>query len=398
MRTPFDSRGHVVPRLRVAAAVLGMALLGACSRGQQQAPAGAGAAPTPVTAITVQSQAIPVLLEYAAQTLGSREVEVRARVTGILEQRNYKEGGKVKAGQSLFTIDAQPFKAALARAEADLAAAQARHGQARREAARLAPLVESRSISRKEYDDAASAEAIAAADVQAARTRLTEARLNLAYTRVESPLGGIASRALKSEGSLVSGPDVLLTTVTQVDPIHVLFGIPDGEQIRLRQDVDAGRLDWPRDGRFEVTVKFSDGSEYARSGRLDFSDVRVNRDTGSSEARAELPNPDGMLRPGQFVRVKLAGAVRSKAFKVPQRAVLEGPQGKYVYVVGKESKAEMRPVQVGEWIGADWVITDGLAAGDQVIVDGVLKLGPGAPVQPSAPGATAAAAPPAAAK
>lgn len=392
MRNCFDPRRTLSQPYSVVVLLLA-ALLAACSRGGPASPGGGMAAPMPVTAVTVQPESIPVTLEYAAQTLGSREVEVRARVTGILEKRNYKEGARVKAGQSLFTIDPAPFKAALARAEADLAAAQARHAQAKREAERLAPLVETRSISRKEHDDAVSADAIAAADVLAARARVTEARLNLEYTRVESPLNGIASRALKSEGSLVSGPDVLLTTVTQVDPIQVLFGIPDNEQLRLRHEVEAGRLTWPKDGHFEVTVRLADGSEYARDGTVDFSDVRISRETGSSEARAELPNPNGDLRPGQFVRVRLAGAARTKAFKVPQRAVLESPKGKFVYVVGKDSKAEVRPVQVGEWVGEDWVITGGLAAGDQVIVDGVLKLRPGAPVQPSAPGASPAPAP-----
>jgi membrane fusion protein (multidrug efflux system) len=381
------------------ATILVAAVLGACSRGQDGAQGTmAGGGPTPVVAVTVQPQPIPLTLEYAAQTLGSREVELRARVTGILEKRNYTEGARVKAGQSLFTIDPAPFKAALARAEADLAGAQARHAQAQREAARLAPLVESRSISRKEHDDAVSAEAIAAADVQAARARLTQAKLDLEYTRVESPIGGVAGRALKSEGSLVSGPDVLLTTVTQVDPMHVLFGFPDNDQLRLRQEAAAGRVTLPRDGRFDVTLRLADGSEYAQRGAVDFSDVRVSRDTGSSEGRAELPNPEGILRPGQFVRVRLAGAVRTQAFKLPQRAVMESPKGKFVYVIGKEGKAEVRPVEVGEWLGEDWVITGGLAAGDQVIVDGLLKIGPGSPVQAPPPAAAAAAAAPAGAK
>lgn len=337
--------------------------------------------PMPVSVVVAQPESVPLTLEYAAQTQGSREVEVRSRVTGILLKRNYREGGTVEAGQSLFTVDPAPFEAAVARAEADVAAVEARHDQAKREVARLKPLREARAVSRKDYDDAVSAEAIAAADLQAARARLREAQLSLDYTRVESPITGVASRALKSEGSLVSGPDVLLTTVTQVHPIHVLFGISDNEQLELRQEIQAGRLRWPKDGRFRVTVKLADGSEYQQTGVLDFTDVRVSRDTGTSEARAELPNPNGVLRPGQFVRVKLNGAVREDAFKVPQRAVLEGPQGKFVYVVGKEGTAEMRPVEVSEWAGESWIVTKGLAAGEQVIVDGVLKLGPGAPVQ-----------------
>ncbi|WP_305073302.1 efflux RND transporter periplasmic adaptor subunit [Propionivibrio sp.] len=366
-------------------AMLSSLLLAACGKAPENGQASMFGGPVPVAAVTVQEETLPITLEYAAQTLGSREVEVRARVTGILQKRNYVEGAKVKAGQSLFTIDPAPFEAALARAEADVAAAEARYEQAEREATRLAPLVQPKAISQKEYDDALSAKSITRADVLAARARLREAKLNLAWTRVESPLAGISSRALKSEGSLVSGPDVLLTTVTQTDPIQVIFGIPDNERLKLRQDADAKRVIWPKDGRFKVKLKLADGSEYGKSGFTDFSDIRVSRDTGTSEARAELPNPDNLLQPGQFVRVQLSGASRVGVFRVPQRAVLEGPQGKFVFIVGKENKAEIRPVEAGDWTGGDVVISKGLTSGDQVIVDGVIKLGPGAPVQVSAP-------------
>lgn len=355
--------------------------LAACGQGQEgQGPAGFGG-PVPVSVVTAQPESFPVTLEYAAQTLGSREVEVRARVAGILERRNYKEGGQVRAGQSLFTIDPAPFEAAAARAEADVAAAEARHAQAKREAGRLQPLMASKAISQKEFDDAASTESIAAADLQAARARLKEAHLNLGWTRVASPIAGVASRALKSEGSLVSGPDVLLTTVSQTHPIHVLFGIPDNERLKLHQEADAGRLHLPADGRFTATLKLADGSIYTQTGRTDFSDVRISRDTGTSEGRAEVPNPNGLLQPGQFVRVMLSGAVRAGVFRIPQRAVQEGPKGKFVFVVGQEGKADVRPVTTDEWHDGYVIVTAGLAAGEQVIVDGVLKLGPGAPVQ-----------------
>lgn len=370
--------------------------LAACSQGHGgTGPAGFGG-PVPVSVVTAQPESIPVTLEYTAQTLGAREVEVRARVTGILEKRNFEEGGLVKAGQSLFTLDPAPFEAAAAKAEADVAAAEARHAQAKRDAGRLQPLLVTKAISQKEFDDATSTESIAAADLQAARARLKEARLNLGWTRVESPIAGVASRALKSEGSLVSGPDVLLTTVTQTDPMHVLFGIADNERLKLRQEAEAGRLRWPKGGRFTVSLKLADGSEYGKPGVTDFADVRVSRDTGTSEVRAEVPNPGLVLKPGQFVRVRLTGATRDGAFRVPQRAVLEGPQGKFVFVVGKENKADMKKVEVAEWTGGDVVVAAGLTAGDQVIVDGVLKLGPGAPVQ-ATPLNDAQAAPPVAA-
>ena len=360
-------------------------VLAACSpsggqeKGKGAGGPGGGMPPSEVNVTTVQPQTLPVALEYTGQTAGSREVEVRARVTGILLSRNFREGSPVKKGQSLFTIDPAQFQAAVARAEADVAAAEARVEQARRNAARLKPLYAEKAVSQKEYDDAVSGELISAADVKAARARLTEARLNLEYTKVEAPVSGVASRALPSEGTLVSGPNVLLTTVMQVDPIWVNFGIPDNEQARLQKDAEAGRLSLPKN--FEVEVRMADGSVYPRKGKLSFADVRISTATGTREARAELPNPDGALRPGQFVRVILHGASRPKAVTVPQRAVLEGPQGKFVYVVNEKSIAEARPVQAGEWSGDRWVITSGLDGGERVITDGVMKIGPGAPVK-----------------
>ena len=346
---------------------------------------GAGMPPPEVAVITVAPQSLPAVFEYVGQTAGSREVEVRARVTGILLKRNFKEGAPVRKGESLYSIDAAPFEAAAARAEADLAATEARVEQARRNAARLKPLYAEKAVSQKDYDDAASAEAIGSADAKAARARLTEARLSLGYTRVEAPSAGIAGRSQRSEGSLVSGPEVLLTTLTQVDPIWVNFGIPDNDQARLQKDVEAGRLLLPKDGRFEVALRLADGSLYGRTGRLNFADVRVAPQTGAREARAELANPHEALRPGQFVRVILRGATRPNAVIVPQRAILEGPQGKFVYVVNQKSLAEARPVEAGEWSGDQWIITAGLKAGERVIVDGVMRLGPGAPVKVAEP-------------
>jgi membrane fusion protein (multidrug efflux system) len=352
---------------------------GADKGGKGHGGQGGGMPPAEVNVATVQPQTLPVTLEYTGQTAGSREVEVRARVTGILQSRNFREGAQVKKGQSLFTIDPAPFEAALARAQADVAAAEARVDQAKRNAARLKPLYAEKAVSQKEYDDAVSGELIGAADLKAARARLDEAKLNLSYTKVEAPVSGVTTRALPSEGTLVSGPNVLLTSVIQVDPIWANFGIPDNEQARLQKDAEAGRLNLPKN--FEVELRLADGSIHPKKGRLSFSDVRVSPATGTREARAEVPNPDGTLRPGQFVRVILYGATRPNALTVPQRAVLEGPQGKFVYVVDDKSTAQPRPVQAGEWSGDSWVITEGVKPGERVIVDGLLKLGPGAPVK-----------------
>jgi len=343
-----------------------------------------GGGPAEVNVIAVAPRTLPVTFEYAGQVAGSREAEVRPRVGGILISRNFREGTPVKKGESLYSIDPAPYEAVLARAEADVAAAEAREQQAKRNAARLKPLLAEKAVSQKEFDDAVSGESIGEADLKAARARLMEARLNVGYTKVESPISGIASRSLRSEGSLVPGPDALLTTVVQVDPIWVNFGVSDNEQARLQKEADAGRLELPKGG-FEVEVRLADGSVFGKKGKLNFSDVRISAATGTREARVELPNPDARLRPGEFVRVVLKGATRPNALTIPQKAVLEGPQGKFVYVVGEKGAAEPRPVELGEWAGADWVVLKGLQPGDKVIVDGLMKLGPGAPVKIAEP-------------
>jgi membrane fusion protein (multidrug efflux system) len=343
-----------------------------------------GFPPPVVSVITVEPRDIAVAYEYVAQTAGSREVEVRARVTGILLKRNYQEGARVKQGASLFTIDPAPFQVAVARAQADVAMADARLAQAQREVARLRPVREAKAVSQKELDDATSAAQVAEAEAKGARARLSEAQLNLDYTRVEAPISGTSSRALVSEGTLVSGPNVLLTTITQSDPMYVIFGIPDREYLELRRDVDAGRLKLPENGRFKAALKLADGATYAREGTLNFTDVRVNSQTGTSEARAEFPNPGSRLRPGEFARIVLQGAMRPGAIVVPQRAVLESPKGKFVYTVDAGSTAQPRPVEVGDWVADGWIVTSGLKPGDRVVVDGVMKLqimGPGAPVK-----------------
>ena len=398
------------PARRMVGAVLftaaALALAGCSKSHGEGAPPGFGGPPPQVNVVTVQPQTLPVTFEYTGQTQGSREVEVRARVTGILLKRNYGEGAPVRAGQSLFTIDPVPFQTALARAEADHAAVQARLANAKRLLDRLRPLAESGVVSRRDYDDALAAHDVAAADLKAAATRVSEAKLNLGYTQVVAPVGGVAGGAAKSEGSLVSGPEVLLTTIVQTNPVKAVFGIPDAEHARLQADLREGRLVLPPQG-FAVQVFSADGAPLAGGGRLQFSEPLVNAATGTVRSQAELPNADGRVKPGQFVRVKLQGATRPNVMQVPQRAVLEGPQGKFVYVLAPSDKPEMkgapvatiRPVEAGEWVdlpdGKGWVIRSGLKAGDQVIVDGLMRIGPGAPVQVAqavAPAASATAA------
>ena len=386
-------------RLSVAASAAAL-VLAACGGGGggPGGPGGPGGGmpPSPVSVMQVSLATLPATYEYVGQAAGSREVEVRARTSGILLKRNFREGTAVSRGQSLYSLDPAPLKAALDRADADVASAEARLGQATRTQARLKPLYEAKAVSQKDFDDATSAEAIARADLKGAQARRAEAALNLGYTRVEAPIGGVIGRSQVSEGTLVSGPAVLLTSITQTDPALIRFGIADTDQMRWRQEVEAGRLVLPKGGAFDVEVVLADGTVLKRKGKLQFTDARVSASTGTNEAQAEVPNADGLLKPGQFVRVRLQGATRPAAVKVPTRAVLEGPQGKFVYVV-EDNKAQARPVQVGEQLGEQWLVNGGLKQGDTVIVDGVMRIGPGAPVQVAAPPPAGAASAPAAA-
>lgn len=390
---------RVLPLLVLSSVALATMLAGCGPSGAQQGHGG-GPPPAPVTVEKVALADVPVVYEYVGQTAGSREVEVRARVAGILQKRNYTEGAAVRQGQSLYSLDAAPFQAALNRADADVAAAEARAAQAGRTTARLKPLWDAKAVSQREYDDAVSAEQIARADVKGAAARRAEAALNVGYAKVEAPITGVAGRSQVSEGTLVAGPETLLTTLVQTNPIKLRFGLADTDQQRWRSEAASGALKLPSGEAFEVELKLADGTLYQRKGKLVFSDTRISGTTGTIEAEAEVPNPDGVLKPGQFVRVRLLGANRPHAVKVPTRAVLEGPQGKFVYVAA-DGKAMPKPVQVGDQLADGWIIRSGLAAGDPVIVDGMARIFfPGAPIQigaPGQPGAQSGGAPAAAA-
>ena len=360
-----------------------------------------GFPPAEVTTIKVEPKTLPASYEYVGQTTGSKEVEVRARVTGILEKKLFQEGAWVKAGQTLFVIDPKPLQAQTAAVDAELTRAQAQLAWNQREVARLKPLAERKAIGQKEADDAVSGAEIAAAQLKAAEAKLAEIKLNLGYTNVSAPINGLSSRAPKSEGSLVTANETLLTTISQVDPMWIPFAIAENQQLQLNKAVGEGRLTLPKDNAFDVQVRLADGSVLDRKGRINFSDTRINPSTGTFEMRAEVTNRDGLLKPGQFVRVKLLGAVRNNALAVPQVAVMDGTQGKYVYVVDKDKDgkeiAAVRPVTLGDWVTFEnqnlWIVDSGLKAGDPVIVEGVAKLRPGAQIKVVAPGATAPAAP-----
>jgi membrane fusion protein (multidrug efflux system) len=333
----------------------------------------------PVAVIAAHAASVPVLLEAVGRAEGSKEVEVRARVTGLLEAQHYQEGERVKADAPLFTIERAPFEIALAQARAALAQDSARLDQARREAKRLAPLAEERAISQREYDDAASTLRFAEAAVAATQAQVRQAQLNLSYTSVAAPIAGLSGRAERSQGSLVSPADGLLTHVTQTDPIWVRFSFSEAELARLQ----GGRAG-------QVKLLTADGKPLGAAGRLNFAGSTVDPQLGTVQLRAEFANPALAVLPGQFVRAQVHAGDEA-AFVVPQAAVTNGERGKAVWTV-QGGKAVATPVEVGGWVGDGWAVRKGLKEGDTVIVDNLMKLRPGAPVQPhaaSAPAGTA---------
>lgn len=361
-------RPHFAPTrliLLASAAVL----VAACSKGAPPPPAPQA---LPVSVRVAAPETAPVSLEAVAQTEGVREVEVRARVGGILEKRLYTEGAAVKAGQVLFQIDRAPFEIALAQARAQLAEQQARSAQAVREEARLKSLLADQAISRKEYDDATSSLAVNKAGVLAAEAAVRDAERNLSYSTVTAPVAGATSRAVRSEGSLVSTADGLLTTIVQLDPIRVRFSLAQS---------DLARFPGGRPGAANrVEMILPDGSVYGQAGKLDFAASRIDPALGTLELRAEFPNPKGQILPGEFVRARVAAATRDNVFLVPQAAVMQTDQGRLVMLIGPEGTVTPRPVKTAEWVGQDWIVTEGLQAGDKVIVDNLIKLRPGMPV------------------
>ncbi len=371
----------------------GAALAVLLSVGPMLALAQQPAAPPPAVEVTVVAatpRTTPATFEFTGKTESSREVEIRARVEGYLDKIAYEEGAMVRAGQLLFQLDRQPFQAALDSARGELARAEAILANARATLARVRPLAKQNAVSQKDLDDAVAADLSARAQVQSAQAQVRTAELNLGYTTLKSPMNGLTGKSMFREGSLVTpGPNSLLTTVLQLDPMWVNFGIGENELLRLRSEAAAGRLAGPGVEKLEVQLVLADGGLFPQKGRITFVSPTVDQQTGAVTLRAEVPNSDtaNRLLPGQFVRVRIEGASRPDTIMVPQRAVMQGPQGKFVYVVGANNQAEVKPVQVGDFYGEQWIITSGLSGGEQVIVDGAIKVRAGSPVRiaPAAP-------------
>jgi membrane fusion protein, multidrug efflux system len=354
-----------------------------------QAPGGAAPPPPVVTVETVEAKTLPISYEYAGRVAASREIEVRARVAGILLDRAFEEGATVAPNQVLFKIDAREFEAQVALAEAQLRQSQATLGQARRTEERQRSLTRSGAVSTAQLDDATSSRELAEAQVAAAQASLDTARLSLTYATVTAPAGGITSLEQVPEGSLVS-VNTLLTRISQLDPIYVNFSAADTEAIAIRQLIESGAAGGAA-SQLSVEVLFGDGSVYAEKGSIDFTSSSIDAETGTILSRAVLANPGSQLLPGQFVRVKVNGLVLPDAVTIPDAALMQGAQGTFVYTVDDKSVAQIRPVEIGRQLEDRIVVTKGLKAGDRVITVGVIKARPNAPVNVDTAAAPAAA-------
>ena len=364
-------------RLSVAVVLVSIVVAG-CGKKDAGAQAQQGAAPPPmpVTIVKVAQQKVPVSVEAVGQAEGSREVEIRARVNGILEKRLFQEGATVTAGQTLFEIDSAPYELAVQQARAALQQERVKRELAEVELKRLQPLAEEKAVAQRELDQATATARTSGAAIAAAEANLKQAELNLSYTKITAPIGGVTGRALRSEGSLVtSNTDAaLLTTLTQVNPVWIRFSLAEQDYERVRGNEKLAR----------VQLIAEDGTIAADNGRMNFTGSTVDPKMGAVQLRAEFPNPTNRWMPGQFAKVRILAGEQA-GMLVPQQAVMQDNQSRVVMTVGPENKVTPKPVQVSGWVGTDTVITSGLAEGDLVIVDNLVKLRPGAVVQPSGP-------------
>ncbi len=334
-----------------------------------------------VEVVTVATQSVPDEPEFIGQAQASRPVEIRPQVTGILKQVFYAEGRDVKKGAKLYQIDPVPFQAAAASARAKVAEAEARLMQAEQQLARVKPLIAEQAVSQKDLDDAMAEQLAATAALQGAKAELIRADFDYRNTIVTAPIEGLIERSRFYEGRLVSAQTDLLTVIHRVDPMYVVANVPETFLLKRQRDIEAKRIQQSEPYKIRGTVTFMDGTPYPYEGTLDVLEVGLRAETGSRQLRMTFPNPKRTLLPGQFLKLKIKGDVKTDAVLIPQRAVLQGPKGPFVFVVNAEDKIEMRDVAASAWQGDQWLIDGGLKSGERVVVNGLMKIGPGAPVK-----------------
>lgn len=354
--------------------ILGFLLLAATSCEKGNAPAGPPAKEAAlVTTYHINARDVPVYFEYVAQTQSSHLVNIQARVSGFLEKRVYTEGEIVKEGQVLFLMDKKPFEAQVHAAEAAVARQEAALETARLNLARVKPLSKLNALSQKDLDDATGQFETNAASLEQTKAQLETALLNLSYTTIASPIDGITSSAQQQDGTYINPNNSLLTTVTAISPIWVNFSLSENEVQNYEDQVKKGLLRPPLNDQYEIQVIQMNGKAFPYKGKITFTEPYFNPKTGTFLIRASVENPKGVLRPNQYVRARIEGAVRPNAILIPQRAVQQSNKGPFVWVI-KDGKADFRPVTVGDWKGENWFITDGLHSGEEIIIDGTVGL------------------------
>jgi membrane fusion protein, multidrug efflux system len=375
----MSSIGHRVRVAAILVACVGFAPLSGCKQEAASTPA----RPIPeVPVVAATTQNVPDEPEFIGQTESSRPVEIRSQVTGIIKERFFAEGRAVKKGDRLYQIDPVPFKAALLSAKAKVAQAEARLVQAKQNLARVQPLLAEQAVSQKDVDDGVAEKLAAVAALDGAKADLVKAKFDFDNTLIIAPINGMIERTRVYEGRLVSAQTDLLTIVHQVDPMYVTVSAPESFLLKRRRDIAAKRIEHPGVYQLRGTIIFLDSTTYPHEGVLDLLDVGMRTETGSRPARVTFPNPDQILVPGQFVTVRFKGTVKTGAILVPQRAVQQGPKGPVLFVVLADGKVEVRDVQATSWQGNQWLIEEGLQAGELVVVDGFQRIVPGAPVKP----------------
>ncbi|MEF2231655.1 MAG: efflux RND transporter periplasmic adaptor subunit [Pseudodesulfovibrio sp.] len=345
----------------------------------------------PVGMVTLTARTVPLQPIYLGQAEASQTVEIRARVNGFLESRHFEEGGSVEAGQLLFRIDPRSFKADLDLSRAQLASAEAEHAQASKKVDRYTKLRKSGSTTQDELDQWRTEQLVSQANILMAKARIVKSELDLGYTEITSPMDGHIGMALKDVGSYVDGStNGLLAVVEKTDPIYVRYTVSEQDILMARHMAASGQTNQPLIEQITLKLTLADGSPYPHEGKVSYTDPQIDPSTSSSVMRGTFPNPDGHLKPGQFVHVRLDGVNRLNALLVPKGAVIQNPTGAFVYVVTPENKAELRPVTLGEWRLDGWVVESGLKSGDTVITDHLMQVRPGMPVsRATAPAADA---------